>query len=54
MVRGCYPIPKLENHPFLPVHECLFNIFTVPTIGGGRLLQLQLEDMPCRSDKGPT
>jgi len=22
-----YPNPKLEDHPLLAVHECLFNIF---------------------------
>ena len=29
------PTPKLEDHPFLAVHDCLFNIFTAALHIGG-------------------
>jgi hypothetical protein len=48
------PTPKLEDHPFLAVHDCLFNIFTATVRARRNSLHPQPEDAPCRGDKGPT
>jgi hypothetical protein len=37
------PTPKLEDHPFLTVRDCLFNTFVATSIPGA----------PYRGDKGP-
>jgi hypothetical protein len=37
------PTPKLEDNPLSAVRDCLFNIFAVASISGGRLLHLQPE-----------
>jgi hypothetical protein len=46
--------PKLEAHSLSAVCDCLFNIFAASLHNWGRLLRPQLEDAPCRGDKGPT
>jgi hypothetical protein len=43
------PTPKLEDHPLLFVHGCLFNIFSASPHSCR-----QPEDEPCCGDKGPT
>jgi hypothetical protein len=48
------PTPKLEDHPLLVVHDCLFNIFTATLCNRRTSLYLQPEDMSCCGDKGPT
>ena len=30
------PTPKLEDHPFSAVHDCLFNLFAATLHKGGR------------------
>jgi hypothetical protein len=41
-------IPKVEDHPLLPVQDCLFNIFE------GRFLHLQPNGVAYHGDMGPT
>jgi len=47
------PTPKLENHPFSAVHDCLFNLFAATLHKGGRSSIRNLKDAPCRGDREP-
>jgi hypothetical protein len=51
---GPGPTPKLEDHPFSTVLDCLFNIFVTTLHTWRCLLHPQPEDVPCRANKGPT
>jgi len=43
--------PKLEDHPFSAVRNCLFNIFAAIFLTGGRSSNRNPEDTPCRGDR---
>jgi hypothetical protein len=48
------PNPKLEDHPFSAVRDCLFNIFAATLRTRSTSLHPHPEDAPCCDDKGPT
>jgi hypothetical protein len=48
------PTPKLEDHPFSAVRDCLFYTFTATVRTRRTSLHPQPEDAPCPGDKGPT
>jgi hypothetical protein len=48
------PTPKLEGHPLLSVHDCLFNTFAANLHIWRPFLHLQPEDAPCLGDRDPT
>jgi hypothetical protein len=48
-----HPTPKLEDHPLLAVHDCLFNIFTAALHIWRPSPLSETRDMPFRSDKDP-
>jgi hypothetical protein len=45
------PTPKLEDHPFSAVRDCLFNVFAATLHIRRQLLHPQPEDAPCRGDR---
>jgi hypothetical protein len=47
------PTPKLEDHPFLAVRDCLFNIFAATLHIWKPFLHPQPEDAPCSGDRDP-
>jgi hypothetical protein len=47
------PTPKLKDHPFSAVHDCLFNIFAAILHICRPFLHPQPEDTPCRGDRHP-
>ena len=48
------PRPKLEDHPLLAFHDCLFNIFAAILHTWRPFLHLQPEDAPCSGNRRPT
>jgi hypothetical protein len=48
------PTPKLEGHPLLSVHDCLFNIFAANLLIWRPFFHPQPEDAPCCGDRGST
>jgi hypothetical protein len=46
--------PKLEDHPLLSVHVCLFTIFAATFHSWRPFLLPQPEDAPCCGDRDPT
>jgi hypothetical protein len=47
------PTPKLEDHPFSAVRDCLFNVFSATLRNWRPFLHPQPEDAPCRGDRDP-
>ena len=47
------PAPKLEDHPFSAVRDCLYNIFAATLHIWRPFLHPQTEDAPCRGDRDP-
>jgi hypothetical protein len=47
------PTPKLEDHPFSAVRDCLLNIFAATLHICRPFLHPQLEDAPCGGDRDP-
>jgi hypothetical protein len=47
------PTPKLEDHPFSAVCDCLFNVFTATLHIRRPFVHPQPEDAPCRGDRDP-
>jgi hypothetical protein len=57
MVKGCYTHtqPPSWRHTPCRLSAAAYSIYwQLPSIAGGRLLHLQIEDVPCRGDKGPS
>jgi hypothetical protein len=48
------PTPKLDDPLFSAFRDCLFDIFAATLRNQRTSLPPQLEDAPCRGDKGPT
>jgi hypothetical protein len=47
------PTPKLEDHPFSAVRDCLFKGFAATLHTWRPFLHPQPEDAPCRGDRDP-
>jgi hypothetical protein len=47
------PNPKLEDHPLLAVHDCLFNVLAATLHNWRPFLHPQPEDAPCRGERDP-
>jgi hypothetical protein len=45
--------PKMEDHPLLAVHDCLFNVFAATLHIRRLFLHPQPEDVPYRGDRDP-
>jgi hypothetical protein len=47
------PTPKIKDHPFSAVRDCLFNVSAATLHNWRPFLHPQPEDAPCRGDRDP-